>query len=124
MKKMEIKKALEEIFSGINKFKTNYEHLNKKFTIDGRLVGDIGEVLAEKYYKIVLFKKLQPDYYLGLKIKKDGDFEETYNGPGKYIFEAFKHRKGINKISLRFPIKKLKEISKQILSSEKIERKI
>ena len=41
----------------------------KKFTLDGRLVGDIGETIAEKNYKIKLHEKVVKDY--------DGIIENT-----------------------------------------------
>jgi hypothetical protein len=31
----------------------------KRFTLDGRLVGDIGEILVEKAYDLTLFENLQ-----------------------------------------------------------------
>ncbi len=34
----------------------------KRFTIDGRLVGDIGEVLVELDYDLILFDKQMKDY--------------------------------------------------------------
>jgi len=99
------------IFEGIRKL--NEAFPNRKFTIDGRLVGDIGEVIAELEYDVVLhdvsqpaydgetsdgrrvqikatFKnqltfKTTPDYFLGFKLFQDGSYEEVYNGPGNLI---------------------------------------
>jgi len=95
----------------------------KKFTLDGRLVGDIGEILAEEAYHLDLFEDLQkhhdardstgrlvqikstmqdsltfpvdhiPDYYIGIKIHPDGSFSEVFNGPGLIAREAVKNRK-------------------------------
>jgi len=95
----------------------------KKFTLDGRLVGDIGEILVEATYDVKLFEDLQrhhdgttsdgrlvqikatmkdsltfpadhiPDYYLGIKVHKDGSFSEVFNGPGALAWEAVKNRK-------------------------------
>jgi hypothetical protein len=98
-------------------------HPKKKFTLDGRLVGDIGEILVEAKYDLKLFEDMRahhdgetpdgrlvqikttmkntltfpadhiPDYYLGIKISRDGTFEEVFNGPGNIAAEAIKNRK-------------------------------
>lgn len=95
----------------------------KRFTLDGRLVGDLGEVLVEAAYDIELHEGLRkhhdgkasddrqvqikatmqdsltfpvdhiPDYYLGIKIYPDGTFMEIFNGPGSVAWEAVKNRK-------------------------------
>jgi hypothetical protein len=94
----------------------------KKFTLDGRLVGDIGEVLVEDAYDLKLFEDLQkhhdaqcsdgrlvqikatmkrsltfpadhvPDYYLGVKVGADGTFIEVFNGPGEIASQSVKER--------------------------------
>ena len=140
-----------QIFNAINELKENFP--KKEFTMDGRLVGDIGEIVAEEDYKIDLYDKIVKDYdaetevnkrkvqikatykenltikktpelYLGLKLYEDGRHEEIYNGPGKYIEEYFGHRKGYGKILIPLSIKKMREISKMIPESERIERRI
>ncbi|MDC4227330.1 MAG: hypothetical protein MPW15_24580 [Candidatus Manganitrophus sp.] len=94
----------------------------KKFTLDGRLVGDIGEVLVEDAYELKLFEDIKkhhdaecsdgrlvqikatmkknltfpadhiPNYYLGVVVGADGTFEEIFNGPGLIAWEAVKGR--------------------------------
>ena len=91
---------------------------NKRFTLDGRLVGDIGEVLVEEAYDLSLFSDLRrhhdaqcsdgrlvqikatmkksltfpgdhvPDYYLGVQVGADGKFLEIFNGPGAIAAKA------------------------------------
>src|SRR3954468_13493448 len=98
MTRSTINEALRLIFQGIDQLTEAFP--NRAFTIDGRLVGDIGEVIAELEYDIVLhsvsqtnhdaktsdgrnfqikatFKesltfKTVPDYYLGFKLYPDG----------------------------------------------------
>ena len=93
-----ISQALADIFQGIQRLKKMFP--NRAFTIDGRLVGDIGEVTAAREYDVKLNEKSQaghdgessdgrqvqikvtfkdqltfttvPDFYLGLKLSKDG----------------------------------------------------
>lgn len=82
----------------------------RHFTLDGHLVGSIGEVMAAYYYGIELYtasavahdgeingKKVQikisqqdnivinhePEYLLVLYLNKSGNVYEVYNGPGK-----------------------------------------
>jgi hypothetical protein len=97
-----------------------YPH--KRFTLDGRLVGDIGEVLVEEAYDLTLFADVKkhhdgacsdgrqvqikatmkasltfpadhvPNYYLGVQIRSDGSFVEVFNGPGAIAWQAVKGR--------------------------------
>ena len=146
MKKEAIKNALALIFRGIDRLRTEFPE--KEFTIDGRLVGDIGEVIAALEYDIKLFdvlvaghdgvttdgRRVQikatfkdsltfrtvPDYYLGFKLYKDGRHEEIYNGPGKYIYDRYKDRRGIGTNLLSFPNKELHKMSIEIDNNERI----
>jgi len=141
--------ALAKIFSGIDQLRDNFP--GKEFTIDGRLVGDIGEVIVQRDYDVDLYKKLVkkndgvtsdgrkvqikatfknsltfskiPDYYLGIKICEDGTYDEIYNGSSKHIEKQFGHRKGFGKDFLSFSNKKLIELSDKILARNKIPKR-
>lgn len=143
-----IRQALDNIFTGINALRKTFP--NKEFTIDGRLVGDLGEVFAALHYDVELYpisqpsydgqcsdgKKVQikatfkdsltfgttPDYYLGLKLFPDGRYEEVYNGPGRIIYERYKDRKGIGKTLLSFPLSELNRLSKLASPSDRIKK--
>jgi hypothetical protein len=83
---------------------------DRHFTLDGHLIGSIGEVIASYIYGIDLCKAGQkiydgivdgkevqikitqrnsivihdePQYLIALYLKEDGSFYEIYNGPGK-----------------------------------------
>ncbi len=142
----DLESGLRLIFRGIRKL--HGMHPIKNFTIDGRLVGDIGEFIAATYYDIRLFdvqktihdgvsasgRKVQvkatfkdsltfrkvPDYYLGFKVFENGTFKEIYNGPGNVIYKRFAHRTGIGETLLSFPIKELMKLSTKISASKKI----
>ena len=64
-----------------------------------------------------------PDYYLGLKLHRDGTYEEVYNGPGKLIYEKYKHRSGIGKKLLSFPNTDLRELSARVLRNDRISKR-
>jgi hypothetical protein len=147
--KNRIADALRLIFGGISSLKDAFPR--KEFTIDGRLVGDIGEVVAALEYDVELFDVLVkghdgrtsdgrlvqvkatfkdsltfrtvPDYYLGLKLFRDGTHEVVYNGPGKLIYEKYKHRKGIGKELLSFPNTDLQELSAMVADSDRIPKR-
>ncbi len=146
-----ISEALRLIFQGIEILKK--ESGNKRlFTIDGRLVGDIGEVIAAAEYDLVLdlvsqprhdatttdgrrnvqikatFKdsltfKTVPDYYLGLKLYRNGNHKEIFNGPGKVIYKRYASRKGCGIVLLSFPISELRELSRQVAEVDRIPKR-
>jgi hypothetical protein len=144
-----IKDSLSKIFSGIQQLRKTFPI--KEFTIDGRLVGDIGEVIVQRDYDVKLYDKLVggydgettdgrlvqikatfknsltfskiPDYYLGIKINKDGTYTEIYNGPSKNIVEKYGHRKGFGIFLLSFPNLALKELSNNITAEDRIPKR-
>jgi hypothetical protein len=107
MKRAAITEGLRLIFQGIAHLKEAFPH--RAFTIDGRLVGDVGEVIAALEYDVVLdavsqpghdaktsdgrnvqikatFKdsltfRTVPAYYLGFKLYPDGRHEEISTAP-------------------------------------------
>lgn len=143
-----IKDSLNKIFSGIRQLKKALP--SKEFTIDGRLVGDIGEAIVQRDYEITLYeglakdydgetpcgKKVQikatfkdsltfkkvSDYYLGIKIFENGTYEEIFNGPGNVIATEYSHRKGFGEYLLSFPNKRLRELSANIPSEARIKK--
>jgi hypothetical protein len=149
MSRAAITDALSLIFRGIQQLNSAFP--NRAFTIDGRLVGDIGEVIAALEYDLVLDDKSQatydavagdgrrvqikatfknsltfrtvPDYYLGFKLYPDGRHEEIFNGPGQLIFDRYVVRKGAGRDLLSFPIAVLRGLSGQVPASDRIPRR-
>lgn len=149
-KQAAIKHSLGLIFKGIQTLQTTFEH-RRRFTIDGRLVGDIGEMLAELHYELRLDEKSMPihdattydgrrvqvkatfkdslsiskvpNFYLGLKLHKDGTFEEIFNGPGRLIAKRYSHRKGIGDKLLSFPINELRVLQSSVPDKELVTRR-
>lgn len=141
-----IKEGLAEIFSGIAKLKAGYGH--RHFTIDGKLVGDIGEVIAEQEFDIKLtdksktgydahmrdFRRVEvkatfqttllfrsiPDYCIGLKLSRDGSHEVVFNGPGRYIAEGFPDKVPHAKNQVGYTINQLARVSALIPEIERV----
>ena len=137
MSRSKIEDALALIFRGIGMLQTEFSH--RRFTIDGRLVGDIGEIVAAAEFDIELdgvsravhdgktssgrqvqikatFQdhltfKTTPERYLGFKLFRDGTHEVIFNGPGQIIFDYYAGRAGIGEKLLRFPNSMLKRLS-------------
>lgn len=135
-----IEEALGLVFRGISILKTEFSQ--REFTIDGRLVGDIGEIIAAAEFDVQLddvsravhdgrtsggrgvqikatFQdqltfKTTPELYLGLKLFRNGSHEVVFNGPGKIIFDHYAHRVGIGVNLLRFPNSVLKQLSASV----------
>lgn len=150
---MNLAKNIEKLFTIIEDLQKNYHP--KKFTLDGRLVGDIGEVLVQENYDVELFDKIEkqydgidskkrkvqikatfknhlnfpcdkkdvPDYYIGIKIHRDGTFEEIYNGKGSDIWNHVKNRKKTKISTFQINLSALKEINKTVDSSDKIAKR-
>lgn len=144
-----IEDSLGKIFSGIRQLKEALP--SKEFTIDGRLVGDIGEAIVQRDYDLTLYegvakdydgetpcgKKVQikatfkesltfkkvSDYYLGIKIYENGTYEEIYNGPGSLIANEYSHRKGFGKSLLSFPNNRLRELSQLVEDKDRIKKR-
>ena len=114
----------------------------KRFPLDGRLVGDIGEVATSELYAIQLSegqtqlhdgvaadgRRVQikttmkarltfgdvPDYYLGLYISPAGEIEEIFNGPGSVIWREIQHRKRPKNYLLALDLPLLRRLNKKI----------
>lgn len=126
----------------------------KRFTLDGRLVGDLGEVLAESVYDIKLFTGLEkhydaicsdgrlvqikttlkdsltfpydhiPDYYLGIKILPDGSCLEIFNGPGTAAHELVKNRKSTKTNLHSISIRSLSKQNETVQDVDRIPKRL
>ena len=100
---------IKEMYRITNELEQAYP--GRKFTVDGHLVGSIGEVIVAEHYglqllpnstpihdaissdgKLVQIKATQvsgvsissePDFLIVIKLFSDGSWQEIYNGPGK-----------------------------------------
>lgn len=103
-----VKTKVQKLISIVKELEKDFP--GRHFTLDGHLVGSIGEVMAAYYYGIELYsasavahdgeidgRKVQikisqqdnivinhePEYLIVLYLRKNGEVYEVYNGPGK-----------------------------------------
>lgn len=104
---------IKQLYKITNELEQTYP--GRKFTVDGHLVGSIGEVIVAEHYglsllpnstkthdaiskegKLVQIKATQvkgvaissePDYLIVIRLLSDGSWEEIYNGPGKVAWD-------------------------------------
>ena len=142
--------AIRGLIQIVNQLQSKYP--KKRFTLDGRLVGDLGEVLVEAVYDLELYGGLRrhhdgitpdgrqvqikatmqnsltfpvdhiPDYYLGIKINGDGTFREVFNGPGRIAGEAVKDRKPTKTNLHSVSISILERLNGKVLDRDRILR--
>lgn len=142
--------AVRELLAIVSRLKKAYPH--KGFTLDGRLVGDIGEILVSKSYQVKLFDKIAhrhdgksgrrlvqikatmkesltfpgnhvPDYYIGIQIHPNGTFRTVYNGPGQVIAARLAHRKKPKNNLHSVSVKILEELDRLIPKSQRIAKR-
>jgi hypothetical protein len=148
---VKIEEALAGLFTAVSMLQEAYP--GKPFTPDGRLVGDIGEVVASLAYALTLNEGLTkhhdaitddgrhvqikttfgttltfpvhhvPDYYLGIRMNRDGTFEEIYNGPGHLIQEQLSGRKPTKTGLHGGLMAMLKRLNQQVPDSERIPKR-
>ena len=137
---------IKQLYKITNELEQAYP--GRKFTVDGHLVGSIGEVIVAEHYGLSLLpnstkthdavskegKQVQikatqvksiaissePDYLIVIRLLSDGSWEEIYNGPGKAAWDnAGKMQKnGQRPISLR----KLRNLMDSVDINDKIAR--
>ena len=125
------------------------EFPGRRFTLDGHLVGSIGEVMAAYYYGIELYKasvsvhdgeidgrkvqikitqqdniviNAEPDYLLVLYLTRNGDVYEVYNGRGKAPWGIAYGRDNHN--NRHMLISKLMELDKIVPKKDRIPARI
>lgn len=132
---IEIVKELENDFPG------------RHFTLDGHLVGSIGEVMAAYYYGIELYKASEkvhdgevngkrvqikisqqdnivilhePDYLIVMYLCKTGEIYEVYNGPGNLAWNIASKRDSHN--NRHMMVNKLMTLDAAIAAEQRIKQ--
>ncbi|MBP5607520.1 MAG: hypothetical protein J6X66_04525 [Lachnospiraceae bacterium] len=140
-----IKDKVQKMIGIITELESEFP--GRHFTLDGHLVGSIGEVLAAYYYGIELYKASakvhdgcigdrevqikitqqddivineKPQYLLVLYLTKKGDVYEVYNGPGEKPWNSAGKRDSHNNRHMR--LNKLMELDALVSEEERIKR--
>lgn len=138
-----IKAKIQNLISIVKELEADFP--GRHFTLDGHLVGSIGEVMAAYYYGIELYtasavahdgeidgKKVQikisqqddivinhePEHLIVLYLRKNGDVFEVYNGPGREPWNSASKRDSHNNRHMR--VNKLMELDKQVADELRI----
>ena len=141
-----VKEKIQRLIGIVKELESDFP--GRHFTLDGHLVGSIGEVMASYYYGISLYragepthdgevdgKKVQikitqqddivineePDYLIALYLTKNGDVYEIYNGRGKEPWKAASKRDSHNNKHMR--VNKLMELDAEVPEADRISAK-
>ena len=138
-----IKDKVQQLIEIVKELEKDFPR--RHFTLDGHLVGSIGEVMASYYYGIELYtastvahdgevdgKKVQskitqqedivinhePEYLIALYLIKNGNVYEIYNGSGKAPWDSASTRDSRN--NRHMSENKLMELDQQVEFSRRI----
>ena len=121
MTEKELQIIIKDLWKIVDKLEDTYKSDERKFTIDGHLLGSIGEIYAKEKFNLTLLKnsskthdaedsdgkkyqikitqrnkvglRSEPDNLIVIKIDKEGVPHVVYKGDGKPIWEKIKHKK-------------------------------
>ena len=135
---------IRNLFETVRELEQRYP--GRKFTIDGHLLGSLGEVIAAEHYGLTLLPNSyerhdakdnqgrliqikatqinriaissEPDYLIVIQITPDGNWSEIYNGTGFSVWNSAgkMQKNGQRPIS----IAKLKMLMESVQENEKI----
>lgn len=138
-----IKDKVQQLISIVRNLEKDFP--GRHFTLDGHLVGSIGEVMASYYYGIRLFEasapchdgevdgklvqikitqqdtiviREEPEYLIALYLNHDGKIYEIYNGPGKAPIESAGKFDVYNHRHMR--VNKLMELDSQVNDDDRV----
>ena len=141
-----LSEKIKELYCITAELEKNYP--GRKFTIDGHLLGSIGEVIVAEAYGLELLPNStekhdaismigqyiqikatqinkisvssEPEYLIVIQILSDGSWSENYNGPGDLVWDNVGkvQKNGQRSISLH----KLKCLMKTVKDTDKISR--
>lgn len=140
-----VRSIVKDIYHAVSQLEDLYP--GRRFTPDGHMVGSLGEVVAAERYCLNLFEPShpvhdaydhqarliqikttqgtkvgineEPDYLIVLRMTKEGEFEEVYNGPGKLAWEAA--GKPMKNGQRQIALSKLRELDLSVRPEDRIE---
>lgn len=145
-----LSETIRELYAIVNRLEADYSKHHRHFTLDGHLLGSIGEVYAAERYGIELAKSSserhdgttvderkrrvqikvtqrssiglssEPEYLLVLKIDENGSFEEVFNGPGDIVWKLVKNKKLPKNGQYQISLSKLRTLNENVASADRI----
>ncbi len=145
-----LSESIRELYAIVNRLETDCSQHNRHFTLDGHLLGSIGEVYATERYGIELTKSSsechdgttkderkrdvqikvtqrntiglssEPKYLIVLRIDERGSFEEVFNGPGDIVWELVKDKKLPKNGQYQISLSKLRTLNKNVALEDRI----
>ena len=145
-----LSETIRELYAIVNRLETDYSQHNRHFTLDGHLLGSIGEVYAAERYGIELAKSSsechdgttkderkrdvqikvtqrntiglssEPKYLIVLRIDERGSFEEALNGPGEIVWELVKDKKLPKNGQYQISLSKLRTLNENVALEDRI----
>lgn len=145
-----LSESIRELYAIVNRLETDYSQHNRHFTLDGHLLGSIGEVYATERYGIELTKSSsechdgttkderkrdvqikvtqrntiglssEPKYLIVLRIDERGSFEEVFNGPGDIVWELVKDKKLPKNGQYQISLSKLRALNENVALEDRI----
>lgn len=140
--------TIRELYGIVGRLETEYRDHSRHFTLDGHLVGSIGEVYAAERYGIELFASsapahdgtapdgrlvqikatqrdsvgisAKPDFLIVLRIDKRGGIDEVYNGPGEPVWSLFANRKHPKNGQHQVSLARLKKLNEEVPLEKRI----
>ena len=131
-----LSETIRELYAIVNQLERDYNKHDRRFTLDGHLLGSIGEVYAAERYGIELAKSSserhdgtttderkrdsEPAYLLVLKIDENGSFKEVFNGPGNIVWELVKNKRPPKNGQYQISLSKLRTLNDNIAPDDRI----
>ena len=140
--------TIRELYAIVGRLESEYHEHSRHFTLDGHLVGSIGEVYAAERYgiklltssapthdgtapdgRLVQIKATQrdsvgisakPDFLIVLRIDKRGGIDEVYNGPGEPVWSLFANRKRPKNGQHQVSLARLKKLNEEVPLEKRI----
>ena len=141
--------AIRKLYGLVNLLEEDYARYERHFTIDGHLLGSIGEVYAAERYGIELLKSSskthdgvsadgrlvqikvtqrksvalssEPNYLLVLHVDEGGKFDEVYNGPGSSVWDLVRDKRLPKNGQYQISLTKLAGLNASVSEDDRIE---
>lgn len=146
MDHVRFKKAISDLYAVVRILEDMFP--GRSFTPDGHLVGSLGECIVADAYGLELMPmsnkgydavdtrrrkveikatqskrvafRSKPEHCIVIQIRKDGSFEEKYNGPGSKIWNEFAGKPVPSNGQYQISLAKLSKIQKTVPKCDQI----